>query len=261
MECGHVMTTADSIETGSYNAVPVQQDAESLLAKFGDLKGEALLEKMIKDVFPDRLAVASSFGSESVVLLDLVAKVDPSTPILFGNTLKLFPETLAYVHQLVDVLGLTNIQHLKPELSVTQHEDSEDMLWRSNPDRCCEIRKVVPFQNGLEGFDAWVTGRKRFQSSTRSVLPVIEQDGERVKLNPLADWTSDDIQAYITEKGLPEHPLKKHGYLSLGCSTCTRPVKEGEDQRAGRWSGRDKIECGIHFVNGSVVRPGSDTSS
>lgn len=254
MQQARTIDPTDSLGVETTKDHPNKLDAASLHAAYGHLKDEALLEVMIKDVFPGRIAIASSFGAESVVLLHLVSKVDRATPILFGNTLKLFPETLAYVQQLTKTLELTDVRHLKPELATTQNEDSEDMLWRSNPDRCCEIRKVIPFQQGLEGFDAWVTGRKRFQSDTRANLPAIEQDGPRVKLNPLADWTSDDIEAYIAKHALPDHPLKKHGFLSLGCSTCTRAVAPGEDQRAGRWAGRDKIECGIHFINGQAVR-------
>lgn len=232
-------------------------DAAALNARYGHLDGAELLEILLKEVFPGRIAVGSSFGAESVVLLHLVSQVDPNTPILFGDTQKLFPETLAYEQQLKKQLGLTDIRHLKPELSVIQDEDSEGMLWRSDPDQCCALRKVAPFQKGLENFDAWITGRKRFQSGSRSAIEVIEQDGPRIKVNPLARWSPEQINSYILEQYLPEHPLKKHGFLSIGCTTCTRPVAEDEDQRAGRWAGRDKIECGIHFVNGRIQRGGS----
>jgi phosphoadenosine phosphosulfate reductase len=222
--------------------------ASRLAEKFFALDAQKVLRLAIKDLFPGRIALVSSFGADSAVLLHMVSETDPATPVLFIDTLQLFPETLAYRNQLVDQLGLMNVVTLKPEDKLLVAEDPDKFLWASNPDRCCEIRKVLPLAKALDGYDAWVTGRKRFQAATRAALPLFEADGSRIKVNPLAAWTKADIDAYFKTHGLPHHELLAKNYLSIGCIPCTSPIRPGEDARAGRWRGRGKTECGVHVA-------------
>ncbi|MBV8442898.1 MAG: phosphoadenylyl-sulfate reductase, partial [Hyphomicrobiales bacterium] len=180
-------------------------------------------------------------------LLHMVSLIDKATPVVFVDTGQHFPETLAYRDQLCDMLGLTNVIVAEPRAETIAEEDPEKFLFASDPDRCCEIRKVRPLAEAMEGYDAWITGRKGFQSATRATLPLFEAEGERVKINPLVGWSATDVLSYIAEAGLPRHPLVAKGFPSIGCLPCTSPVKPGEDERAGRWRGRGKIECGIHM--------------
>lgn len=192
-------------------------------------------------------AIVSSFGTESAVLLHLVSRVKPDVPVLFLDTGKHFPETLAYRDTLAEKLGL-NIITLTPDPADLAAKDATELRWSYDPDGCCEIRKVKPLEKALANFDTSITGRKGFQSSTRQGLPRFEPDAAtgRLKMNPLANWTRDQIDAYFEAFDLPRHPLEAEGYPSIGCSPCTSKVKAGEDPRSGRWRGWDKTECGIH---------------
>lgn len=200
------------------------------------------------DVYGPRIAVVSSFGAESAVLLHLVADIDPSTPVIFLETGKHFPETLMYRDRLISRLGLKDVRSVRPDPGDLAADDPSGRLWSQNPDQCCHIRKVLPLERELEGFDAWFTGRKRFQTGTRAQLPTYEREGRHIKINPLADWTPDDVDRVFADQNLPRHPLVAEGYASIGCLPCTRRPGEGEDARAGRWSGQNKTECGIHKV-------------
>ena len=191
-------------------------------------------------------AVVSSFGVESALILSLVAEIDPATPVVFLETGKHFPETLAYREKLARFLGLSDVRDITPDSIELAANDPDGDLWQSNTDACCGIRKVVHLSRALSGFDAWITGRKGFQSTTRATLPLFEAEGERIKINPLVGWSSSDVLKYIADAGLPRHPLAAKGFPSIGCLPCTSPVKPGEDERAGRWRGRGKVECGIH---------------
>lgn len=214
-----------------------------------------ILERAIRRDHPGRIALVSSFGAESVVLLHMVARINPATPVLFNETGMLFPETLAYQREVARELGLTNIRIVRPTLMERMTGDPDATLHLRDPDACCALRKVAPMQRALEPFAAWITGRKRHQSGTRAAMPFAERDAaHRVKLNPLADWMPEDIRHYMDAHALPAHPLVARGYRSIGCAPCTSPVAVGEDPRAGRWRGRDKTECGIHFVDGRAVR-------
>lgn len=221
-------------------------DAASLVAEYGHLGGRDLLEVMIKDVFKERIALVSSFGSESAVLIEMVAEIDPSTPILFLNTGKLFGETLRYRNMLQERFGLTDIRALAPDADEVEAEDKNGLLWSRDQDACCDLRKTRPLDLEVAGFDAWITGRKQFQTDARSDLSLIEGVPGAIKVNPLANHTYEDLQAIANEHDLPRHPLVADGYLSIGCMPCTRRVEEGEDYRSGRWAGTDKTECGIH---------------
>ncbi|WP_315760418.1 phosphoadenylyl-sulfate reductase [Sphingomonas sp. Y38-1Y] len=198
-------------------------------------------EQMVGDV-----AVVSSFGAESAVLLHLVAQADRSTPVLFLDTGKHFAETLAYRDDLVARLGLTDLRILTPDAEMLEKRDGTGLRWSYDPDGCCEIRKVAPLDKAMVGFDASITGRKAFQAATRANLPRFELDGDRLKINPLITWTREDLEAYFARHDLPAHPLVAQGYPSIGCAPCTSRVAPGEDPRSGRWKGWDKTECGIH---------------
>ncbi len=210
-----------------------------------EMLGTLLGERMLGEV-----AAVSSFGAESAVLLHLVAQVDPSTPVLFLETGKHFAETLAYRDKLATALRLTDVRVLTPDPPALAAKDDTGLRWSYDPDGCCAIRKVEPLARGLAGFDAQLTGRKGWQSATRVGLPRFEIDRTdaegRLKVNPLASWSPDDIGTYFAEHDLPRHPLVAEGYPSIGCAPCTSRVRPGEDPRAGRWRGWDKVECGLH---------------
>jgi len=218
----------------------------ALEAAHGGLDALSVLKIAIRKLFPGRIALTSSFGADSAVLLHLMSQVAPDTPVLFLDTGKLFPETIAYRDVLVARLGLTNVRIVTPSPARLGEEDPSGYLWTVDPDRCCDVRKVEPLAQVLGEFDAWITGRKRFQSETRKALPVFEVVESKVKINPLARWQASDIEKYLVEHELPRHPLTARGYASIGCATCTTPVKPGEPLRAGRWRHRGKTECGIH---------------
>jgi phosphoadenosine phosphosulfate reductase len=225
-----------------------QVAASRLAEKFLHLDTPKLLRLAIEDLFPGRIALVSSFGADSAVLLHMVAQIDPATPVLFIDSLQLFPETLAYRDRLVAELALTNVDTLKPDDKLLAAEDPDKFLWAHNPDRCCEIRKVLPLAKALKAFDAWITGRKRFQAATRAALPLFEADGAHIKLNPLAGWTQANIEDYFKTHSLPRHDLVAKNYFSIGCVPCTSPVRPGEEMRAGRWRDRGKTECGVHVA-------------
>jgi len=183
------------------------------------------------------------------VLLHLVATADPTVPVVFVDTLKMFPETLAYRETLLDRLGMTSRAVVAPDPAVLAKRDANELRWSFDPDGCCEIRKVEPLKRAKEGLDSWISGRKAFQSVTRQSLPRFEIEDGRLKVNPLGDWVKADLEAYFTAHDLPRHPLESQGYLSIGCAPCTSIVQPGEDPRAGRWRGWDKVECGIHTID------------
>lgn len=219
----------------------------ALRAAYSDLDGEELLRAMIEDEFVDGLALVSSFGAESAVLLHMVSRIKPDLPIIFLDTRKLFGETIRYRDELVAKLGLTGLRVIRPDQDEVKREDGNGLLWARDPDACCALRKTRPLTKALAGFEAWVTGRKHFHSENRSNLPTIEHDGRHVKINPLVKWSAEKIRDYMKANDLPPHPLVEDGFLSIGCMPCTRRVEAGEDVRAGRWSGIAKTECGIHL--------------
>ena len=238
-------------------------DAEALNARFAGVATREMLAEVLDQGLAGRVASVSSFGAESAVLLHLIASVDPAVPVLFLETGKHFAETLAYRDELVARLGLTNLINLIPDPEVLAARDGNGLRWSFDPDGCCEIRKVAPLARALAGFDASFTGRKGFQSATRAGLARFEIDttdsAGRLKINPLADWSSDQIEAYFAATGLLPHPLVAQGYPSIGCSPCTTKVAPGEDPRSGRWKGWDKTECGIHVEGAaSELPPGYD---
>lgn len=233
---------------------PEPAAAEALNAALGDLPAEDVLRVVLTDVFPGRIALVSSFGAESAVLLHLASRIDPAVPVVFVDTGRLFPETLAYRDTLIARLGLTDVRMVGPDAATMEAADPYGALFSIDPDRCCHLRKVEPLAGALTPFAAWITGRKRFQASTRTALPVFEADATHVKVSPLATWGAGELVAYLREHDLPRHPLVAKGYPSIGCAPCTSPVAPGEDPRAGRWRGQEKTECGIHVSASGVTR-------
>ncbi|MBV9540492.1 MAG: phosphoadenylyl-sulfate reductase [Alphaproteobacteria bacterium] len=213
-----------------------------------------ILELALTGEMKGRTAVVSSFGAESAVLLHMVAQIDPNTPVLFLNSGKLFGETLRYRDRLQDVLGLGDVRSLAPNPADRAKFDPEGTLWSKDTDACCNFRKVIPLKRALEPFAAQITGRKKFQTKERAEMQAVEFFEGRFRFNPLADWSLADLEAYTAKHDLPKHPLVEDGYPSIGCMPCTRRVQAGEDYRAGRWSGLDKDECGIHIgVDGEGI--------
>lgn len=220
--------------------------AEDLARATEGLDADSVLRLTLTAFPPGRIALVSSFGSESAVLLHLVSRIDPTVPVILLDTGKLFGETLRYSSMLKSALGLTDIRPVEPDPAEVGAEDARGTLWLRNPDACCALRKVRPLSRALAPFQAWISGRKRYQAATRSRLPLVEPAGGLVKINPLADWSRTDIEAYLDRHALPRHPLEEDGFQSIGCMPCTDRVAPGEDGRAGRWRGLDKTECGIH---------------
>jgi phosphoadenosine phosphosulfate reductase len=214
--------------------------------------GLDVLRRALTRDYVGRIAVVSSFGAESAVLLAMVADIAPATPVLFLETGQHFPETLAYRDVLTEFLGLSDVRSIGPTQADKAANDPGAELWRYDPDACCRFRKVTPLETALKPFAAWVTGRKRHQALTRVALPFVEQVDGQVKINPLADWTAEAIEADMVRRGLPRHTLSLAGYPSIGCAPCTRAVASGEDPRSGRWAGTGKTECGIHRLPETV---------
>jgi phosphoadenosine phosphosulfate reductase len=194
------------------------------------------------------LALVSSFGTESAALLKVAADVDPAIPVIFLDTGWLFEETLAYRDRLVSTLGLSDVRSIHPHEDALLRDDTNRELWFSDPDACCRVRKIEPLARALAPFSAWLNGRKRFQGGARTAIPVVEQDGSRLKFNPFANISREKIAAIYARGSLPPHPLQAAGFLSVGCMPCTSLTSPDEDTRAGRWRGRPKTECGIHTV-------------
>ena len=206
----------------------------------------------LKIIGRERLALVSSFGTESAALLKVMADVDPAIPVVFLDTGWLFQETLDYRDTLTRQLGLTDVRSIKPLEETLSREDPDRELWFNDPDACCRIRKVEPLARALKPFAAWINGRKRFQGGARAAIPVVEQDGARLKFNPFANVSREEIEAIYKSANLPPHPLVKSGFLSVGCMPCTSRSEADEDARAGRWRGRAKTECGIHTTQTST---------
>lgn len=224
----------------------LEAQAAELALRHAALDGAGLLRPLIEREFHRRIAVVSSFGTESAVLLALAAEVDPAIPVIFLDTGKLFGETLRYRDQLVERLGLRDVRTLQPDAGALARLDPDSMLWQRDADACCHVRKVEPLDHALSGFTAWISGRKRYQGATRTAIPLIEAAGDHIKINPLASWTRERLEEEFKRRDLPRHPLEADGFLSIGCYTCSSRVEAGADPRAGRWAGTAKVECGIH---------------
>ncbi|MGM0713459.1 phosphoadenylyl-sulfate reductase [Brevibacillus parabrevis] len=198
--------------------------------------------------FAGNLVLASSFGAEDVVLIDMLHKLAPTIPVFYLDTNKHFAETYETRDKLQERYQTKFIQVL-PQMTLAEQEEKHgEKLWETDPNLCCQIRKVEPLQRVLSGYGAWITGIRRDQAPTRAHAKKVEWDDKfnLVKFNPLADWTMDQVWEYIHANQVPYNPLHDRYYPSIGCSVCTRPVLPGQDPRAGRWAGFDKTECGLH---------------
>lgn len=234
---------------------PVAERVASLNARYRHHGATAVLEHALTDADLGKVALVSSFGAESVVLLHLVSVVAPETPVLFVDTRMLFQETLDYQREVAEKLHLCDLRTIRATQPRVDFEDPDGTLHQFSTDSCCNVRKVEPLERALSDFDGWITGRKRYQGASREAVEFFESEGEvRIKVNPLAHWGREDIEDYMVNNRLPRHPLVAKGYPSIGCWPCTTPVKAGEDPRAGRWRNTQKVECGIHFINGKAVR-------
>ncbi|RWM23961.1 MAG: phosphoadenylyl-sulfate reductase [Mesorhizobium sp.] len=219
---------------------------EAVIAELNHLDGPDLLAPLVTDLFCGNIALVSSFGAESAVLLHMAASIDRSLPVITLDTGKLFSETIAYRAQLTALLGLTDLRIITPRANVLRALDGAGTLHRRDPDRCCHIRKVLPLENALTGFKAWISGRKRYHGGLRADVPTLEETDERLKIDPLARFTRRQMEAYLDYHDLPRHPLVEKGYFSIGCAPCTVACGSADNPRAGRWSGLSKMECGIH---------------
>lgn len=259
----HDLHLSPNTPTGGGSTLPQNATLEdrvaALNARHSGKDGAGILQAALEDADAGRIAVVSSFGADSVVLLHMLAQIDRSTPVLFIDTEMLFTETISYQADLTEKLGLWNVRIIRTDEHEVAARDPDGTLHNRDIDACCDLRKTRPLNRALEGFDGWVTGRKRYQAQTRSALDFFEAEETtgRIKVNPLARWSAQDIQAYMLRNHLPKHPLIKRGYPSIGCAPCTSPVAKGEDPRSGRWRGQSKTECGIHFAGDKVRREGN----
>ncbi len=201
--------------------------------------------------YEPKIVLACSFGAEDVVLVDMVHRIDPSVPLFYLDTDFLFPETYATRDRVIERYGLQPQQVMQVKSLLTPEQQAAqygEALWTRQPDQCCELRKVEPLTRVLKEFDAWITGIRRDQSATRANAKLIEWDQkfQLAKVNPLAQWTWEDVWTYIRVHGVPYNALHDRNYPSIGCTYCTSPVMPGEDSRAGRWKTFTKTECGLH---------------
>ena len=229
------------------NDMPLEARIALLNRRDADKTAQDILKPALA-LMTQKIALVSSFGADSAVLLHMVAQIAPKTPVLFIDTMKLFRATLSYQKQLANHLGLENVNHIFQDPGRVFLQDTEGLLHQSNTDACCTLRKVEALQQALSPFSAWITGRKRHQSATRADLSIWEADAAgRLKLNPLTHWSKHDIAAYFETHNLPRHPLIEKGYPSIGCAPCTFRAPPGISARAGRRAGQSKTECGIHL--------------
>ncbi|PUB19096.1 phosphoadenylyl-sulfate reductase [Yoonia sediminilitoris] len=226
--------------------MPLKELAErrNMLHRKSD--AQTIVKHALDDVQIGKVALVSSFGAEAVVLLHMVAQVGKATPVIFLDTEMLFPETLAYQREVSGLLGLTDVRIIGPDRNDVLTHDVDGLLHQADTDACCDLRKTRPLNRALGEFDGWITGRKRYQGGQRAQLPLYEKEDRKIKINPLANWSAQDVQDYMGAHDLPRHPLVADGYPSVGCMPCTTRANVLEDPRAGRWRNAEKTECGIH---------------
>ncbi len=240
--------------------MPLEPLATALNQRYRHHSATDVLARAVSDPALGQTALVSSFGAESVVLLHMLSVTARDTPVIFIDTEMLFAETLTYQMEVAERLRLTDVRIVRADRARLFDADNENLLHLHDPDACCALRKTEPLERALAPFGSWISGRKRYQGTTRAALDFFEaeqKDGARtgrIKVNPLAYWSTADLQEYIAQNNLPRHPLVAKGYPSIGCAPCTTRVNDGEDPRAGRWRDLDKVECGIHFVDGKSVR-------
>lgn len=207
---------------------------------------QTIVKHALEDVQIGSVALVSSFGAEAVVLLHMVSEIDKNTPVIFLDTEMLFPETLTYQREVSEKLGLTDVRIIGPDRTEVLEQDVDGILHQADTDACCDLRKTRPLEKALGDFGGWITGRKRYQGGQRAQLPLFEKEDRKIKINPLAHWSAQDVADYMNQHDLPRHPLIAQGYPSVGCMPCTTRANVLEDPRAGRWRNSEKTECGIH---------------
>lgn len=249
----HIGHTYHESKKKSFHLISANDNADDKIVRLNNYFSNKPTEELLKFILIGqklgRVALVSSFGTQSSVLLHLVANIDTQAQVLFIDTGKLFPQTLQFQKELATFLNLTNTKSVKQDSTKLTALDPVGNLWNSNNSACCDLRKVEPLKNELSSFDSWISGRKTFQGGKRSALKLFEKSGDHIKINPLANWSQDQIEAYIDRLNLPAHPLVDEGYSSVGCMPCTSPAAENQSSREGRWPGIEKSECGIHLVN------------
>ncbi|MGH7821499.1 MAG: phosphoadenylyl-sulfate reductase, partial [Candidatus Binatia bacterium] len=223
-------------------------DVQEIDARFEAAAPREILRWAAESFAPD-VILTCSFQHDGVALAHMLRGIDSSVPVLFVDTGYHFSETLAYMEEITRRFDL-NLRVLRPSMPREQFARQHGLdLYSRDPDLCCAINKVAPLREALQGVRCWINGRRRNQSSLRRAISIVERyEGGVHKVNPLVNWTSQDTHRYLVQHGIPEHPLFEKGYASIGCAPCTRPILAGEDERAGRWSGTGKTECGIHTL-------------
>lgn len=220
---------------------------DSLNDDYNNLSPMEILEQSINDVFKNEIAYVCSFGTESAIILHMISKTEKNLPIILINTNFLFDETLKYKNYLLKKLNLNNFIEIFPDQTDLYSQDNNDTLWRTNQDRCCNIRKVLPLQKELKKYKAWISGRKSYQNGQRRGLKPTEILNKKIVINPLANVKKDFVDSYFEKENIDRHPLFEKGYLSIGCIHCTQKTINPNDPRSGRWSDKIKTECGIHY--------------
>lgn len=234
--------------------LPVPERVAALNRRYRGLGATDTLARALKDPQVGRIAMASSFDAESAAILHMISVADPSVPVLILDTGKHFDETLAYQTELAERLGLTDVRVIRPDRRELFRRDPDGILHLADPDACCRLRKIEPFRREIEGFDAWINGRKRFHDGTRRELRLFEDDGgSRIKMSPLANWTRDDVRDYLARYSLPRHPLSMRGYVPVDCAPCPTSVGARENGAARR-RGLEKTEREIHIADGTPAR-------
>lgn len=237
--------------------MPLKELAERRVMLHRRSDAQTVVRHALDDLAIGPVAMVSSFGADSVVLLHMLSEIDRDTPVIFVDTEMLFAATLAYQRELAEHLGLRDIRVTRPAREALLERDVDGILHHFDPDACCALRKTEPLERALDGFGGWITGRKRIDGGLRRSLPLYEKSEQRIKVNPLATWTPAMVRDYIARHDLPRHPMVAQGFPSIGCQPCTTPAEADEDPRAGRWRGREKSECGIHFEDGLPLRRAS----
>ena len=230
-----------------------RQRAAALNRQYQAAGTEEFLRAAIEDEFPGRVAIVSSFGTESALLLALAARVRRDIPVIFLDTGHHFPETLAYRDLVQRRLGLTDVRTVGADAASRQARDPDAELWQFDNDACCSLRKVEPLQAAISEFDALISGRKAAHGALRRFMPRIEAVDGLIKLDPLADWSPEQVEEAFDALALPRHPLIARGYRSVGCRPCTVAAGDAQDPRAGRWAGQAKTECGLHSLDSSQL--------
>jgi len=229
-------------------------DFDALNQRFEDASPAEIL-RWSWDTFADKLAIVTSFQPTGIVALSMLRTIAPRISVLTIDTGLLFESTYQFIDQIVREWDLDLVRICPEQTPQEQAETYGDALWQRDPNLCCQLRKVIPLKKALTGYQAWITGLRRDQSESRRATRIVAWDArhENVKISPFARWTEGRVWAYLESHGLPYNPLHDQNYTSIGCQPCTRAVTQDEDNRAGRWSGSPKIECGIHLPDPTRV--------